>query len=201
MCGPIEINEEPNHEVHRIPHPQRVRNPVTSDVGARQMNIQKKTWVAFILSLLTVVVISVITIPLKDTVLKEVYRFFHVVGPRQYWVTMIIAFVVYRTIQIRTGALFNRRTVPSLFVLIAAALAIAIWGHLGFKHIVHQVAYPRIERELRNDREAQLARQYLAIQSYYPIILLIVLATPACFLLWTTARKIEKTQLKLQPRS
>ena len=23
----------PNHEVHRIPHPQRVRNPVTSDVG------------------------------------------------------------------------------------------------------------------------------------------------------------------------
>jgi hypothetical protein len=23
----------PNHEVHRIPHPRRVRNPVTSDVS------------------------------------------------------------------------------------------------------------------------------------------------------------------------
>ena len=26
--------KRPNHEVHRIPHPRRVRNPVTSDVGS-----------------------------------------------------------------------------------------------------------------------------------------------------------------------
>lgn len=162
------------------------------------MRILKSVWGAIIFSILTEAVICAITIPLKDTAAKEIYRFFHVIGPCQYWVTMIVAFVGYRSLQILAGAQTTRRTVPTLIVLIAIGIATSIWGYIGFRQAIHQVAYPRIQQTARNEREAESARRYLAMQSFYPLVLMVILTIPAGLILSAASRRANKEK-ELQP--
>ena len=162
------------------------------------MKTHKKVWFAVLLSLLTEILLCAITIPLKGTSLNEVYLFFHVVGPLQYWVTMILVFIMYRSIQILTGSRTTSATLPVLTTLLTLSVTGAVWTHVSFRNALQQDLYPRIEREAKDQRQAETARRHFAMQSYYPIIWMGILTMPTGFLLRRAARNMKNPKEMLQ---